>query len=243
MVHGPSSNCGRGVGCDRTRSRARPLSDPCTSARLSGRKSRREPPESADIFKSTESRTWARGRIRAPGSQSFGGSASWHVPSRQSVAMSPLSQKTKGPVDRGVQGFWWTLLDHLKRITGGAENTRDGDIQSVVEFAAQSFTTGGYPEVNLELFDCRSRVSGSGQPKPRAQPIPAARAVRRLDRRCLTCAQTVCSAWPRGGERGGARACNSRCARIFSITGCSRIAAMISSSPPQFGQRSRDTVA
>ena len=31
-------------------------------------------------------------------------------------------------------------------------------------------------------------------------------------------------------------ACNPRCVRIFSMTGCSRIAAMIFSSPPQFGQ-------
>lgn len=27
-----------------------------------------------------------------------------------------------------------------------------------------SFTNGGYPEVNLRLFDCRSRVVDSGQP-------------------------------------------------------------------------------
>jgi len=31
-------------------------------------------------------------------------------------------------------------------------------------------------------------------------------------------------------------ACRPRCVRIFSITGCSRIAAMIFNSPPQFGQ-------
>jgi len=39
--------------------------------------------------------------------------------------------------------------------------------------------------------------------------------------------------------RGGARACRPKCVRIFSITGCSRMAAMIFSSPPQFGQCSR----
>ena len=38
------------------------------------------------------------------------------------------------------------------------------------------------------------------------------------------------------GACGGARTCRPRCARIFSITGCSRIAAMIFSAPPQFGQ-------
>jgi hypothetical protein len=37
----------------------------------------------------------------------------------------------------------------------------------------------------------------------------------------------------------GARACRPRCVRIFSMTGASRIAAMIFSSPPQFGQCSR----
>ena len=45
--------------------------------------------------------------------------------------------------------------------------------------------------------------------------------------------QAACSAWPRAGARGGALACRPRCVRIFSITGCSRIAAMILSSPPQ----------
>lgn len=48
--------------------------------------------------------------------------------------------------------------------------------------------------------------------------------------------QAACSAWQRAGARGGARACNPKCVRIFSMTGCSRIAAMIFSSPPQFGQ-------
>ena len=43
--------------------------------------------------------------------------------------------------------------------------------------------------------------------------------------------QAACSAWP--------RARRPRCVRIVSITGVSRIAAMISSSRPQFGQRSR----
>ena len=51
--------------------------------------------------------------------------------------------------------------------------------------------------------------------------------------------QAACSCGPRAGARGGARACNPRCVRIFSITGCSRIAAMIFSAPPQFGQCSR----
>ena len=36
-------------------------------------------------------------------------------------------------------------------------------------------------------------------------------------------------------------ACTPRCVRIFSITGCSRIAAMIFSSPSQFGQGSRSS--
>ena len=44
--------------------------------------------------------------------------------------------------------------------------------------------------------------------------------------------QAACSCDPRAGARGGARACNPRCVRIFSITGCSRIAAMIFSWPP-----------
>ncbi len=44
---------------------------------------------------------------------------------------------------------------------------------------------------------------------------------------------------PRAGARGGARASRPRCVRIFSITGVSKIAAMIFSSPPQFGQCSR----
>ena len=49
--------------------------------------------------------------------------------------------------------------------------------------------------------------------------------------------QAPCRAWPRAGTRGGARACRPRCVRIFSITGRSRMAAMILSSPvPQFGQ-------
>jgi hypothetical protein len=46
---------------------------------------------------------------------------------------------------------------------------------------------------------------------------------------------------PRAGTRGGARACRPKCVRIFSITGCSRMAAMIFSSPPQFGQCSRSS--
>lgn len=41
---------------------------------------------------------------------------------------------------------------------------------------------------------------------------------------------------PRAGVRGGALACNPSCVRMFSIAGCSRIAAMIFSSPPQHGQ-------
>jgi hypothetical protein len=51
--------------------------------------------------------------------------------------------------------------------------------------------------------------------------------------------QAACRCDPQAGARGGARACKPRCVRIFSITGCSRIAAMIFSSPPQFGQCSR----
>lgn len=45
--------------------------------------------------------------------------------------------------------------------------------------------------------------------------------------------------WPRAGERDGARACRPNCVRTFSITGRPRMAAMIFSSPGQFGQRSR----
>jgi hypothetical protein len=41
--------------------------------------------------------------------------------------------------------------------------------------------------------------------------------------------------------RGGARACRPRCVTLFSMTGSPRIAAMIFSSPPQFGQCSRST--
>jgi hypothetical protein len=48
--------------------------------------------------------------------------------------------------------------------------------------------------------------------------------------------QAACKSWPRAGARGGARACNPRGGTIFSITGCSRIAARILSSPPHFGQ-------
>jgi hypothetical protein len=44
---------------------------------------------------------------------------------------------------------------------------------------------------------------------------------------------------PRAGARGGARASRPKCVRTFSITGVSKIAAMIFSSPPQFGQCSR----
>ena len=53
--------------------------------------------------------------------------------------------------------------------------------------------------------------------------------------------QAACSACPRAGARGGARACSPGCVRIFSMTGCSRIAAMIFNSPPQFGQCSRSS--
>ena len=45
--------------------------------------------------------------------------------------------------------------------------------------------------------------------------------------------QAACSCGPRAGALGGALACRPRCVRIFSITGCSRIAAMIFNSPPQ----------
>ena len=38
----------------------------------------------------------------------------------------------------------------------------------------------------------------------------------------------------RASVRSGARACRPRCVRIFSMIGCSRIAAMIFSPPPQF---------
>ena len=48
--------------------------------------------------------------------------------------------------------------------------------------------------------------------------------------------QAACSCDPRAGAWGGARASRPRCVRIFSMTGCSRIAAMIFNSPPQFGQ-------
>ena len=67
-------------------------------------------------------------------------------------------------------------------------------------------------------------------------PDPSPGTVSPLD--CL-CPGSACSAWPRAGARGGARACRPKCLRIFSITGASRIAAMIFSSPPQFGQCSR----
>lgn len=43
----------------------------------------------------------------------------------------------------------------------------------------------------------------------------------------------------RAGARCGARACNPKCVRLFSITGASRIAALICNSPTQFGQCSR----
>ena len=57
----------------------------------------------------------------------------------------------------------------------------------------------------------------------------------------VDCAQAACRACSRAAERAGARACRPRCVRILSITGCSRITAMIFSSPPQFGQCSRSS--
>ena len=51
--------------------------------------------------------------------------------------------------------------------------------------------------------------------------------------------QVACCMCPRVGARSGARARRPRWLRIRSITGASRMAAMIFSSPPQFGQCSR----
>lgn len=56
----------------------------------------------------------------------------------------------------------------------------------------------------------------------------------------VDCAQAACRASSRAGERGSARACRPTSARIFSITGHSRMAAMIYSPPGSC--RSRTTV-
>ena len=76
--------------------------------------------------------------------------------------------------------------------------------------------------------------------KPRAQPTPSSRGAGTIGRRPLSRDQAACASWrSRAGVRGGARACNPRCMRIRSITADSAMAAMIFSSPPQFGQCSR----
>ena len=90
----------------------------------------------------------------------------------------------------------------------------------------------------LEVYPNDQAVS-MGLAKPRTQPVPAAQSTGPLQRRRLDCGQAACSAWPRAGARGGARACRPRCVRIFSMTGASRMAAMIFNWPPQFGQCSR----
>jgi len=51
----------------------------------------------------------------------------------------------------------------------------------------------------------------------------------------VDCAQAACRACPRAGARGGARACRPMCVRIFSTTGCSRIATR-----PQTGHPTRE---
>ena len=95
----------------------------------------------------------------------------------------------------------------------------------------------------LSIRDIRIRVYPDGRAawprsrKPRAQPVPAADSAGPLERRGLDGGQAACRACPRAGERGGARAYRSRCVRIFSITGRSRMAAMILNCPvPQIGQ-------
>ena len=49
----------------------------------------------------------------------------------------------------------------------------------------------------------------------------------------------ACNCDPRAGARWSARAYSPRCVRIFSITGRSRIAAMMFIEPLQFGQCSK----
>ena len=77
--------------------------------------------------------------------------------------------------------------------------------------------------------------------------LPSFFLVRRLDRAlrrpALRAALALAGARPSRGacRRAGVvvrpqSACRPRCVRVFSITGCSRIAAMIPSSPPLFGQ-------
>ena len=74
--------------------------------------------------------------------------------------------------------------------------------------------------------------AGSSGPGGREARMAKTGAVREAGR-------TACGACPRAGARGGARACGAGCVRIFSMTGASRIAAMIFNSPRQLGQCSR----
>jgi len=82
----------------------------------------------------------------------------------------------------------------------------------------------------LRVIPCHQTAS-IGPANLRTQSTPAALVVRVARTVMVGQRQAACSAWPRVGARGGARACNPKCVRIFSITDCSRIAAMILSSP------------
>ncbi len=96
------------------------------------------------------------------------------------------------------------------------------------------------PGCRLRVTPCRLAAS-IGPATTRTQPTPAALRSGPPEKWWIRIVKPACSAWPRTGARGGARACRPKCVRIFSITGASRIAAMIFSSPPQFGQCSRSS--
>ena len=95
---------------------------------------------------------------------------------------------------------------------------------------------GARSRLNAKLEQKTGRKSGPLQGAPGQWPGPSPGANSPLD--CLR-PGSACSTCPPAAARGGARACRPRCVRIFSMTGCSRIAAMIFSSPPQFGPCSR----
>ena len=80
------------------------------------------------------------------------------------------------------------------------------------------------------------RASSIGFKSPRTQPTPADPVAGSPEWAQLGSLRPLAAPGQGQAHGAGALACRPRCARIFWITGCLRIAALIFSSPPQFGQ-------
>jgi hypothetical protein len=92
----------------------------------------------------------------------------------------------------------------------------------------------------LRVIPCL-RAASFSPATTRTQPTPAAWVAGSPELSRLGGLRPLAAPGHGPAPRGGARACNPRCVRIFSITDGSRIAAMILSSPPQFGQCCRSS--